>query len=349
MLATKAIVEGKYLSVCTAPEAVQWLKEIRKEVGDRGWLHGERSYQEGILVQRDDPYIDFGLARYGTCHKAGKVVYGRGDVGIRCTYLAHFPNGGFGLINDRFDLADAPPRTQDELRALVSNSSLSDKLFTDCFEKKGPLERLSEEEYQSVIFSVADNPRMVTPYDDTYLDGWSDYSYHKVFDSAWKLTESVPNTMAWASVLYHLLYRCRLPTAFDPRPVFARWHLETPDNKDHKNSGYYLRSRLADLLPADEALLKTNDGALRDSFYRRFDPHKYTQWPKFAQIDQEHFLDSALYNKNLWRTRELRDALNKLCWDHPDPGAHMDMQNSFQAHDATMRKEHPDWFADERQ
>ena len=40
-----------------------------------------------------------------------------------------------------------------------------------------------------------DNTRLSTPYDDRFLDEWSDCSYHKVFDAAWQLTATVPKPM----------------------------------------------------------------------------------------------------------------------------------------------------------
>lgn len=53
-------------------------------------------------------------------------------------------------------------------------------------------------------------------------------------------------------------------------------------------------NRLADLFEADNALLKSKDPALRQSFYRRFNPASYQRWPDFAETEQEHFLNSAL-------------------------------------------------------
>ena len=288
--------------------------------------------------------IDFGLARYGSTEAAGKIVFDRGDLGIRCTYLAHFPNGGFDWSN-RFELAPTPPQQLEELRALVTNPSLADELFLWCFEKRGVFENLSDEDFQSVLITVSDNERLRTPYDDTFMDGYSDYSYHKVFETAWKLTLTAPVTPRWASVLYHLLYRCLLPHSFDAIAAIGRWYFPTTEEGKTRDYGFHLRSRLADALKADDALLTSRDAALRTSFYRRFDPGKYRRWPELVS-DVEHFLDSALYNKLLWRTGELRDVLNKLCWDHPDPNSNLDMPNAYNSTAERMLTEHPEWFND---
>jgi hypothetical protein len=118
--------------------------------------------------------------------KACKEVFSRGDAAIKTTFLACFSNGGFTIF-DQFALADRPPQTVDELSALMTNSSLSDGLFRQCFEKTELFEHLNEHEHETVLIAAADNPRLMTPYDDTFLDGWSDYSYHSVFGAAWKL------------------------------------------------------------------------------------------------------------------------------------------------------------------
>jgi hypothetical protein len=93
--------------------------------------------------------------------------------------------------------------------------------------------------------------------------------------------------------------------------------------------------------------MKSKDPALRQSFYRRFNPASYPHWPEFAKADEEHCLDAALWNDFLWRTAETRSALNHLCWAHPDPRANMDQPNFYNSREKRMREEHPEFFADE--
>ena len=267
MTRIEAIIDGKFLSVCPVTEAVAWLKEKR---GGKSKLTSlshpdSASSQETVLAERDDPYIDFGLARYGTS-EACKPVYERGDLGIKCTFLAHFPNGGYALSFQGFffKLSATQPSEVNELCALVTNPTLADRIFEDCFEKKGAFASLSEENYQMVLASVADNRRLMTPYDETYFDGYSRFSYHQVFHQAWNLAARVPNTVDWANILYNLTYRCLPPLGFDPMPIFPRWHFEVKEGSDHKNSGFFLRSRLADVLEPNDILLKSTDPALRE-------------------------------------------------------------------------------------
>jgi hypothetical protein len=131
MLSTEQIVDAKFLEVCPPNEAVQWLRATRSGLGRlNSLMRKDYSYQEQALSARSDPYIDFGLARYGSSNVAGRIVFDRGDLGIRCTYLAHFPNGGFGWTN-HFELAPVPPQQLEELCALVTNPSLTDELFRE--------------------------------------------------------------------------------------------------------------------------------------------------------------------------------------------------------------------------
>jgi hypothetical protein len=346
-MSIQSIIDGKFLSLCPASEAVAWLKGKREAIRDLrfGFRGGENQHEEQTLAARNDPYIDFGLARYGWCAEACKPVYERGDHAIKCTFLAHFPNGGFYQFDSNtFNLADQPPSGAEELQALMTNTFLVDDTFTNCFEQKGAFAELTEEEFQGVLYYAGDNPRLSTPYDDGFLDGWSDYSYHNVFKAAWELTATVPNTRGWAMVLHQLLRNCEPPpTSFDPIPVLSRWHLQD----DQRDDGIYLRSRLADLLKADDTLLNSTDPALRQSFYRRFNPASYPRWPDFAKMDEEHFLDEALWNQFLWRTTETRSVLRQLCWAHPDPRSNLDKPNFYNGREGRMREEHPEFFADE--
>jgi hypothetical protein len=109
-----------------------------------------------------------------------------------------------------------------------------------------------------------------------------------------------------------------------------------------------VRTRIADLLKADDALLKSDDIALRASFYRRFDPKRCPNWVKFNELDGEEFLEAALWNKHIWKSEPDRERLSQICWDHPDPDSSLRMPNLFRAHEDRMRTEHPDWFSNEQ-
>lgn len=344
---TEAIVDSAFLRVCPAEEAIRWLKGKRATSDENPIIRADNAYQEAILAARNDPYIDFGIARYGTS-KAAREVYKRGDVDLRCTFLAHFPNGGFHWISDRFELDDTLPGGLEELSALMKNETLSDELFIQFFERKKLFEKLDDVTFQNLVIAVGGNPRLQKPYYSTQMDGWAEHSYHKVFLCAWNLTVTAPNEASWANTLYHLLYRCQFPISFDAIEVIKRWRLPPKGEDKEYDAGFYLRRRLADTLKADEALVRSEDRALRESFYSRFNPANFKNWRKFYDVDGEHFLNAALDNSFLWQTREHRRALSELCWAHPDPRSNMDMPNMYNAYAERNENKHPEWFADDR-
>jgi hypothetical protein len=349
MTTTEQIIEAKYLSVCSPSEAVEWLKQRRIENSGRA----NTCYEEETLERRNDPYIDFGLARYGTCTTVARRVYSRGDLALKCTFLAHFRHGGFDYGCD-FELADDPPKQIDELNALVCNASLTDNLFEDCFGRHGVFSSLNEEEHQHILMVIKDNPRLLTPPDNSLMD-YKRYSHDSVASAAWALAEKVPNTRKWASVLIELLRKCPLPFDYDPIPVFERWHFDAEMDEAGKYpdfyscSGFLLRSRLADILEADDALLTTDDPALRVSFYERFSPSEYPDWLEFAKADREFFLHGALHNKHLWRKADFRYALADLCEEYPDQKPDIRrMMDHFRFIESRLLSERPEWFKDEQ-
>ena len=97
------------------------------------------------------------------------------------------------------------------------------------------------------------------------------------------------------------------------------------------------------MLKADDALLHAKDAALRQSFYRRFNPSTYKNWPEFV-ADGEVFFNGTLRNDNIWRKEETREVIGRLCWDHPDPKSNMDMPRMYNGIEEHMQKKHPEWF-----
>jgi hypothetical protein len=353
MQPTNKIIDAKFLGVCPAADAVQWLRERREKISDvnRASRFEEHEFLESVLLDRCDPHIDFGLARYGLDHKVAHRLYDRGDEGLRCTILASAPHGGFDHYRSMFVVAEPASDNLVELLALVSNPHLDDEVLEACFERKDLFSQVSDDHYRSLLFALGDNPRLAKPYDDRFLDGWSDYMYHRVFAAAWNLTVSLPATIQWAVALSHLLKNCSPPRNFDAVVALSRWYIDDAPGSSATNPpavqyGFYLRTRIADLLKADEALLKSDDVALRASFYRRLDPQRYPTWAKFAERDGEAFLEAALVNKLIWKSEADRETLSQLCWDHPDPDSNLYMPNYFRAREDTMRTEHPEWFSD---
>jgi hypothetical protein len=134
--------------------------------------------------------------------------------------------------------------------------------------------------------------------------------------------------------------------------VLERWQIDPPQSESlgWRGDVFYLRSRLADRLRAYEALRDHPDEACRSSFWRRFNPSLFPDWPeKFSSLfdaDFEYALDSLGENPALWRTPAVRAQLYSIFSLAPDPNHSLRYLNTFDALAQRWRGEHPEWFED---
>ena len=356
-------ITATFLMHCSQDKAYEWLSNNLKslEVSQGGFLHrykeqSEHRVLEYLLLRRKNPLIDLGLAQFACTPHVLKTVFARGGAGVRCAVLANpflFDSslrGDEALINLRQIVSGGNRR---ELEALALNSHVPDEFYEHLISRTGYFSNLGDLDYKFMLSRLGDNARLSAPYEETRLDGYRDYKYHKVFSAAWQLCATMPTTQEWAAVLFDLLHKAQPPTGFKGvGDTIERWRIDPPKKEDDRyyNPGYafYLRSRLADLLEADEQLLNLPDLALRQSFYRRFSPWKFKNWPEFLEKDGEEFVQEAIRgNLSLWQSREERTKLHQVAWNCPDPHSDMMIPNIYRRREKSIREEHPEWFYDE--
>ena len=144
------------------------------------------------------------------------------------------------------------------------------------------------------------------------------------------------------------------PPAMPIHAVLRRWQIDPPRSESLGRRGdafyLYLRSRLADRLPADEALRDHPDEACRGSFWRSFDPSLFLDWPeKFSSLfdaDFEYALDCLGENPALWRTSAARAQLFSIFSSAPGQKHSLHYLNTFDALAERWRGKHPEWFED---
>ena len=134
--------------------------------------------------------------------------------------------------------------------------------------------------------------------------------------------------------------------------ALERWRIDPPPKVGaawfDRPQSFLLRALLAKSLPAEKELLESDDLALRVSFYRRFQPGGWSDWPLFLDPDGSDFVAAAIDNENLWHTGALREALREVCGRCPDASTyHSTMQGDFWTREKVHREKHPGWFADE--
>ena len=315
----------------------------------------QRKVLEYILLRRKNNLIDLGLAQYGCTPTTLRRVFERGTTGIRCAVLSNI------FLIDQSLLGDTPavdiPRIvsggrRDELRSLALNPYLPDDYYLNLLNKEKYFSKLSEQDHQYMLVCLGDNQRLAAKYDNLFLDGYTDYKYNKVFSVAWQLTMTAPCTQEWAAILYRMLKKAISPVGFtELEQAIERWRIDAPGEEDDKykihSDSFYLRTRLADLLKDDENLLNASDVALRRSFYRRFRPAFFPNWPEFINKDGEDFVWETLGNIHLWKSQSERERLHQLTWDCPDPSSDMNMPNIYRYREKLYREQFPEWFQDE--
>ena len=346
-------IEAAFLAHCSPQAAYDWLFDHRYT--GHG---GAPETLEYLLVRRKHSLIDLGIARFGHSLPMIRKVFGRGDLGTRCAALANphvGPRTRTNRINDGWLQEDelenlARRGSEAELEALVTNRFLNDDALECLLERKEEFGSFSDEQYTKMLIWLGKNPRMSAEYDRRIFDGWAEYSHGRVFSLAWELARQLPTTKTNAYVLYKLLQHTAVPVGYDnPEEVLERWRIEGKPQEGSRSmaSSYFLRTRLADVLKPEGKLLDSDDPAVRESFYRRFPPWKFKDWPTFIERDGELAFDGLVENDELWRGTEYREVLRDLAWKVPDPHSSMDAPNTLNAVEERKRKQHPEWFAEE--
>jgi hypothetical protein len=349
---SEQIIEASYLAACSPEKAFEWLSEIALERTDTFFDSGHEVL-EYILYRRKNKLIDLGLAKYASNQFVLRRVFDKGNGGVRCAVLSsrHLIDrqewGTRHLIIDIEKIVEHGNRR--ELNALAANPYLGDGYYEHMIDRTGYFKGLTDLQYKRMLYQLGDNPRISTARDETVLDGFADFEYRNVFTAAWGLCKKVPATQEWASILQNLLKNAQPPTGMSNlREVLERWRIDELDEDGEisvfSSYSFYLRSRLADLLHADDQLVNSDDLAARQSFYRRFSPYKYEDWPAFLEKDGEDFVESAMDNMELWRDKEERKKLHDIVWDCPDPNSSMNMPNSYRAREEGLKERFPNWF-----
>lgn len=349
-------IEAAFLAHCSPQAAYDWLF-ARRHIGNEGppWRSDAPKVLEYMLVRRKSPLIDLGIARFGHSSEAIRRVFRRGDLGVRCAAISNAHIGPSGAIRDGWleekDIKEIiRSGTKAELESLAKNNCLTDDALEQLIERKEAFADLSGDQYTHMLVWLGRNSRLSAEYDHGILDGWAEYRHGRVFSLAWELARKFSTTQTNAYVLYELLQHTAIPVGYkNPEEVLERWRIEkeSKDGSPSLESSYFLRTRLADVLKVDDKLLNASDRAIRASFYRRFSPWQFKDWPAFIERDGELAFDGMVENDELWRSTENRELLRNLAWKVPDPHSSINAPNTYNAVEVRKRRQHPEWFAEE--
>lgn len=331
---------------------------------------------EAALLGRRIPLVTLALAKYAQHIETLRMLYQEApaDSGVQLAtltntvaagdYFTGFPasllGGNEGLIEW---LGKASGM---QLSALFNNPKLHSTFLRDLLEGDKEWAAVDLDRLAHVTMLLASNERMRTPYDDTHMDGYAEYTHDSVFNAAWKLAERVPNNIKWAVALSSLYERLEA-TAFSiekPLEVAQRW-VPQPDDKENLEreaedirrgwlSNYSgVRKGLARLaLKKDHkllaALLVSEDPAQRAAAYSSAALSADQLKDAYAK-DGELVFNMAMHNHGIWRNPTSRAGLREIAWDVVKNDKHSDLSaaNIYNSIRDDLAKKHPEWFADD--
>jgi hypothetical protein len=373
----KTVIQGAELLALPPQEVAVFLKK-RAEQFKAGffWDDPIDGEAEVALRSRSNPLIDLALARYAC--DSGTVIP-MFEVAPPCSAirLAILSNRNLGGILDKLRfpdvifggseklaawLAEAPVP---ELQALFENPKIDDRFLRDLLERSKPWDEVHHERLAIIVAILSNNERLQTPYGGGYMDPSRELDYAKVFDAAWKLSQTVEPSQQWAAILSRLYDRLETGTVFieETLAVAARWRPD-PSNAELANKeaqgndrGWLsdhqdVRKGLARLALDKNSkllteLLASDDPALRCAAYAsgELTPE---QLSAAYERDGELAYNYAVRNLWLWRTSKGRAELREVAWAVTRKESDLIAANVYNGMRKDMATKHPDWFNDEK-
>jgi hypothetical protein len=170
------------LSVASPEDVLRELKRIAQKPPHELRVRDEAI--QALLVERNDPLINLGLACYGISKEVFKALYKHGlekpvdaaderyKRGLRIGCLSNrfaywafdFPRQLIGLEEIHRILAAGD---YTEAEALICNPSVSDELLEELYGRTGAFATLDEERWRKLVYLSMKNERLVTKKDST--------------------------------------------------------------------------------------------------------------------------------------------------------------------------------------
>jgi len=241
-------IEATRLANTSSAEAIAWLEKKALKEKPRWTGHGNaRHVMEYLLFRRRDVSVNLALARFGTYGPVLRKLYQEGN---KVTQLSVLTNAFVGpkeflgpdaaLIEEDINgLIRDFPKTMDHLKAYFENPNIPRRFLENLLNKEELFETIDDTTFCNLVSYLAENEIITKPRDDTYLDGFSEYSYNQLFFALMALVGTVPTEQYWAGILTPIVQKVYLP--FLPSEInfdmINRWRIEKPEEKDDEGSG----------------------------------------------------------------------------------------------------------------
>jgi hypothetical protein len=249
-----------------SPEVV--FEELKKlSAGTKTSLLGRGDRLEAVLIKRNEPLINLGLATYGANKEVFASLYKhaveppedevdakyREGLRIGClsnTTLAaahilfNFPNDIIGPQETARVLSQG---TDAEASALIRNPSIGEELLEALYQRTGMFAQMSEKRWCDLVSYSSKNERLVT--EEDYEDS-PDMGFYRIQEAIFRLLEIAPLDRRWLRVLYALLDSVapeQVATPDEIGQVLTRWATLDDRMSDGKVSeGYHTSLSLKD-------------------------------------------------------------------------------------------------------
>jgi hypothetical protein len=333
------------LSVASPEEVLRELKHIAQR--PRLELMGRNGAIEALLVERNDPLINLGLACYGTSEEVFTALYKHGlakpadaaderyKLGLRIGCLSNRSVVAAHWVRDFPRQLIGPEEVQRvlaagedaEAEALICNPSVSDDLLEELYGHTGAFATLAEERWNHLVYLSRKNERLVTKEDS---DDMPDMGHRGIHRAIFRLLEIAPVHNHWLHVLYGLLDQLDFQQVAHPETieaVLSRWA-----KLDGKMEGYFTSLSLKDEFRCLIAALygrtfsnnksavqgspSAKDVAMRCAYYGNAQLSAQEMKAGYKR-DQGVYVFAAMYNANLFSDSKLRKLFeeDQLGWD----------------------------------
>ena len=362
------VFESYWLSHANPDTVFEWLREQKPYFDFFGGRHEEI---EKVLIERQEPLIDMGLALYARLTSDTALrLFRNGDATIKKAVLAGpsvlsyaFAGGGNWIDGEAGVLKELlQPFDVELLHKLLSNKNLFSQILVNLYHRGTPFVVLTDEQWLTAIECTTSNPQLSRP--SGYLEEIEFLAPEHPCQAAWSLYKTVPVNAQSARVLARLGEQLaphgdhrvpRAPSDMDVRETIKRWEVEGDDKH-----GFFRKCRafLGRLLKDDE-LIGSDDIALRQAYYggAGWDTRKPEEVREAFEKDRDKFLDVAIYNLSFYRRNEqVRDELRRCCHDYAFKDEYHDGEswkfgfqhhlNMFDEQYNRLRKHEPEWFPD---
>ena len=325
-----SVFESYWLSHANPDTVFEWLRE-QKPYFD--FLGGRADEIETVLIERNEPLMNLGLALYARVHSETALsLFRNGDATVKKALLSG-PSvlsgvvGGDWIEGNRHDgeagvlkeLLESFDDNVELLYRLLSNKDLFSQILVNLYHKGTPFAVLTDEQWLKAIQCTVSNPQLSRP--SGYLEKLEFLPPEHPCQAAWNLYNTVPVHAESARVLARLGEELaphgdnrvpHAPSGMDVLNTIKRWEVEGDDKYD-----YFCKCRatLGRLLK-DEELKDSDDIALRQAYYgggwRNRKPEEVRE---AFEKDRGKFLDVAIENLSFYRNEHVRDELRRCCHD----------------------------------